>query len=354
MKFEKIKGPQNHHLFRPFDLNGQLRETIWVKFSRVGRGRLEESLKTTVLGEARELRDKRIAEFLGEKPRKSSKVFLVEDKYPEFVELHKIKSKGTYEGIESMWRVHLGPYFGGMILDEVNETEWLKYVASKREAGSDIKFFNHRKYLSMFLHWLHRDGLIQRLPRLPDVDPEIAEGKVYSDEQIQALLDNADFDLKLQIQCAVTMGMRVGEILSLEWWQVDFEKKTIYLPAEKTKIRKERSFGISPICLDLLKDLKSRSIGTAVFASPTDPNKTRVKGGNKRSWASCKRKAGISKEYRFHWLRHTFLTRAFKQAVNPALICHYAGLSLDEAQKTYLHFSVEDTRAVASLVRPSI
>jgi integrase len=146
------------------------------------------------------------------------------------------------------------------------------------------------------------------------------------------------------------MGMRVGEIMTLEWTQVDFGRRTIYLPAEKTKIRKERTFGISDICLDLLIRLHQNTKGSAVFPSPTDPNKTQGRDGNKKAWANCKRLAGIPKEYRFHWLRHTFLTRVFKKSVNPALICEYAGLSLEEASKTYLHFTVDDTRVVASLV----
>ena len=74
MKFERIKGIQNRYLARPVGGDGLAKDAIWLLFSRVGRGRLEESLKTAHLGEAREKRDTRIAQFLGEKPRKQSKV----------------------------------------------------------------------------------------------------------------------------------------------------------------------------------------------------------------------------------------------------------------------------------------
>lgn len=349
MKFEKIKGPQNHHLFRPHGIDGKIRDVFWVRFSRNGIGRLEESLKTTHLGEAREKRDKRIASFLGQKPRNGSKVFLVEEKFPEFVEIKKGKAPATYASIKNQWEIHLKEYFGGLILDEVTGTEWLKYVNLKRRTHPDRKFFNDRKYLSMFLNWLHRDGLIQKIPKLDIVDPEIDEGKVYSKDEISRLLEKATPDLWLQIQMSLTMGMRKGEILTLEWSQIDWIKKTIFLPAFKTKIRRARTFGVSNICYLALKARHDDSKSQWVFPSPLDSSKSVGRDGNKSAWENCRDQSKVTG--RFHFLRHSFLTLAFKASVNPALICEYAGLSLEEASKTYLHFSVEDTRVVADLVR---
>lgn len=343
----KVGGGQNKYLFRR-------NNTFWVRFRKSGKRPLERSLGTEFLTEARILRDKLIAEHMGTKARFESKVLLVDDKFPEFLELKKVKSAATYASMKNQWENHLKEYFANMYLDEVSESEWLRYVAKKRKTHPARKFFNDRKYLSMFLGWLHRDGLIQKIPKLPNVDPEIAEGKVFSNDQILRLLVYASKDLKIQILCAVTMGMRIGEIMSLEWEQIDFEKKTIYLPAAKTKIRRERRFGISATCLSLLKARREQSDGGAVFPSPRNRNVCQGRDGHKKAWATAKRYAGVPGEFRFHWLRHTFLTRAFKMSTNAALICEYAGLSLDEAQKTYLHFTVEDTRIVSTLVEVKI
>lgn len=339
----KVLGPVNHHLYK----RG---EVYWVRASKRGKIRLKKSLGTNTLSTARLLRDEELAVYFGEKRLGNAQAILVSDKFPEFIELKKTKSKSTYQSIKNQWDNHLSAYFGNMLLDEITESSWLRYVKKKRESSPDRKFFNDRKYLSMFLHWLHRDGLIQKINKLPDVDPEIAEGKVFSDAQIKALLIRAPEDLKLQILCALTMGMRIGEIMSLEWSQIDFTKKTIFLPAEKTKIRKARTFGISAICLEILSERRKKSLGLAVFPSPFDANKTQGRDGHKKTWASVKRAAGVPAEFRMHWFRHTFLTLAFKKSVNPALICKYAGLSLEEAEKTYLHMTVEDTRIVSSLI----
>lgn len=347
MKYEKIKGSQNHHLFRPYGPDGVLREVIWVRLHKTGKGRLEESLKTTHLGEAREKRDVRVAEFLGEKRRGHKSAFLVEDKFPEFLDLKKGKAKATYESMSAHWELHLKHFFGAMLLDEVTGTEWLKYVNDKRIKFPDRKFFNDRKYLSMFLGWLHREGFIEKLPKLDAVDPEVTAGKVFDQDEIVELLKFSPHELKIQIKMALTMGMRKGEILSLEWTQIDFKRKTIHLPAAKTKIRKARTFGLSDASLRDLSLRKAESESLWVFPSWTTLEASVGRNGNKTAWTRCRRRAKVTG--RFHDLRHTFLTHAFKKSVNPALICEYAGLSLDEAQKTYLHFTVEDTRVVGTL-----
>jgi hypothetical protein len=50
------------------------------------------------------------------------------------------------------------------------------------------------------------------------------------------LLTACGSDLRAIVECALETGMRRGEILSLQWWQVKFEPRgEIFLPAVKTK-----------------------------------------------------------------------------------------------------------------------
>lgn len=350
MKFEKIRGNANHHLF------WRGNKSIWIRYSKAGKKPLERSLKTDGVEMARIRRDDEIAKYLGIAPKWRGPTLLVEDKFPEFVDLKKIKSPATYTSIKIQWEKHLKPYFGGMRISDVTEAEWQRYVHEKRKTQPRRKFFNDRKYLSMFLNWMHREGSLRQLPKLHDVDPEIEVGKVFSDVEIEKLMANAKGNLKLQILMALTMGMRKSEILTLEWVQISFKNKTIYLPPEKTKIRKARKFGISDVCFEILQgraDLKFKQSSTKELAGWVFPAKRGRQGsqrpvGDMKAWIACKERAGVVG--RFHDLRHTFLTRAFKANVNPALICHYAGLSLEEASKTYLHFDTEDTRVVSTLI----
>lgn len=349
MKFKKIDGTQNQYLFKPFGSNGELRDVFWLRYSRVGRGRLEESLKTNILSDARIERDKRIAEFLGTKIRWKGKALLVEDKFPEFIELKKVKSIGTQNSIRFQW-VHLKEFFGGMLIDEVTNTAWLKYVAKKREKHPERKFFNDRKYLTMFLKWLNSEGLLDRVPKFDDVDPEVDAGAIYEDDEIETLFQCCTHqELLDQMTMAYTMFMRHAEIYTLEWTQIDWSKKTVHLPAEKTKIRKSRTFVMSEPGEVILRRRFKEKVSAWVFPHPVRPEECHGRYGTKSQWDKLREDTGI--EGRFHDWRHTALTKAFKESVNPALICNYAGLSLEEAYRTYLHFTPEDTKLISKLVR---
>lgn len=348
MKLDTIEGKQNEHLYR-HPKTGK----IYYREYRAERGEKFVSLRTTNLNDARIKRDETRLQWLGFKPKKQV-VRLFDELWIEFLATKKTKAKNTYESIERHGRLHLIPYFKDFYASEINEESAKLYVAFQWQKSPGRKLFNDIKYLNMFLKFCFNKGLISRIPQIEYPDPPRAAGKVYSDDEISRLLKSASGDLQIQILMAVSMGMRLSEILFLSWDRVDLEKRTIHLRAQDTKNRKARTFGISNAALDQLrikhfinKELEINS--TYVFNHPNDLKRPIGRAGNKTAWKSCKRRAKVSG--RFHDLRHTFLTNAFKRTINPALICHYAGLSLEEAQRTYLHFTVEDTRPVAELIQ---
>lgn len=320
---------------------------IYFRMYRAGVGRIERSTKTTNINEARiTARAMQNAFFSGNDLRGSSLVF---SEWNNWLQLQKTKAINTYTSIEVQGRLHILPFFGPMRINDINEATWENYIANSKSKNARRKMFNDRKYFAMFLNHLHRQGLIKKVPRLRNPDPELKAGKVYTEQEIQKLLNASNQDLKLQILMGVTMGMRRSEILLLEWDRVDLEKNFIYLRAEDTKIRKARTFAISPQVLSLLHSRKALGQNSPfVFCSPKDPSRSVGRLGNEKAWSGAKKVAGVSG--RFHDLRHTFLTNAFKLNINPMLVCHYAGLSIEEAQRTYLHFSNEDTRKVIDIM----
>jgi integrase len=338
MKLISVDGKGNENLYRHPKTN-----IIYYRQYKSGKGRIERSTGTTNLNDARKIADRFRLELLG-----STKAFfsrrLCGDLFPEFIKQKEILAFKTVQSIKLSWQ-HLKPFIKEMLPEEITPKWWEGvYIPEKRAMTKrSRKFFNDRKWLMMFLHSLKREGLLEKTPELINPDPERKAGKVYSDDEMQRLLANASGNLKLQILMASTMGMRKSEILGLAWERVDLKKRVIHLRAEDTKIRKARSFAISEPVLALLEQMDS-STSPYVFPSRVDANRASKDQINK-NWQALKKSLNI--KGRFHDLRHTFLTHAFKTTTNPALICFYAGLSLEEAQKTYLHFSVEDARCVA-------
>lgn len=359
MKLEKINARGADYLFRD-----PVTKIIYFKAERKGKGRLVKSCRTTVLEEAKPIGDDLLKRFLGVSRIKRGRK-LVGELFAAWMDEKSLKRKATRDSIANSWR-HLAPYCADMLPEEITASWWTGvYIPQKRaevrvikrKDGSerhipqtDRKFFNDLKWLRMFLLSLKREGILEKLPRLedPHADDEERVGKVFSEDEVDRLLLHSEGDLELQILMAVTMGMRVGEIMKMSWDRIDMTERTFHLRKQDTKTKKARTFGISDEVYRILR-LRERQIGP-LFSKPDDPTVSQGRQGNRTAWANCKSKAGV--EGRFHDLRHTFLTRAFKSFGNPALICFYAGLSLEEAQRTYLHLTHEDTRVVAGLVSP--
>lgn len=339
-----IDGKGNENLYRYEPTN-----VIYYRQSKAGKGRFERSTGTTNLMDARKIADKFRLELLGEKKSAFSRK-LCGELFPEFIKQKEIKSYNTVQSIKYSWK-HLKPFIAEMLPEEILPKWWEgTYIPQKKaQTSAKRKFFNDRKWLSMFLHSCKDEGLIDSVPKLVDPDPERKAGKVFTDQEIEKLLTESEPELHLQILMAVKMAMRKGEILGLEWERVDLDKKVIHLRAEDTKIRKARSFAIAPVVLSILKN--RTQVGNFVFPSPDNPDKSQ-KSGIYKAWVRLKTRLKI--KGRFHDLRHTFLTKAFKSGKNPALICYYAGLSLEEAQKTYLHFTPEDARCIVETVGEAV
>jgi integrase len=349
MKLEKIAGSQNDGLYREVATG-----KIYVRKYREGRGEIFRSTKTIAVTNARIIRDRLYAEFWGEKKNNAPRETAAESWKIWATGIENTKSIATIASVRSTYK-HLSKYFDRMFLDDISLSWWTNvYIPEKRlETHEDRKFFNDWKWLSMFLKWSQETGRVKSRPKLRNPDPKRESvGRSLENEEIEALLQHAPTtELHLQILMAATMGMRSSEIAQLEWSRVDLNNQAIILRAVDTKIRKAR---LVPMSMRVFEQLNKRSlkprVSGFVFPARFNSEKSQTRDSKNTSWKVCRKLAAV--QCRFHDLRHSFLTKAFRsQGANPALICAFAGLSLDEAQKTYLHFSVDDLRQVAELVR---
>jgi integrase len=104
------------------------------------------------------------------------------------------------------------------------------------------------------------------------------------------------------ILMAVNTGMRRGEILSLRWSQVDFQRGVVHLV--RTKSGKGRDVPINLVIREELLKLRQSSSECVFTSQKTGRALTHCK----RAFASACRVAGIE-DLHFHDLRHTAATR---------------------------------------------
>jgi integrase len=135
--------------------------------------------------------------------------------------------------------------------------------------------------------------------------------------------------LKPIVTVALQTGMRRGEILNLQWNNIDFEQNFIELL--ETKSGKSRKIPLSKILKDMLSKMSKNN--NYVFVNPkTQKPYTTIQ----KSFTTIVKKANI-KNFRFHDLRHTVATRLVEKGVDLVVVQEIMGHSKIETTMRYAH-----------------
>ena len=128
-------------------------------------------------------------------------------------------------------------------------------------------------------------------------------------EEAQKLIGNCDNNLRSIVVVALNTGMRRGEILNLQWQDVDYKRNIITLM--ETKNGKQRKIPMN---------LKVKSALEGLIKHPKSPyvfcydNGKRIQDIRK-TFSTALRKSGIN-NFHFHDLRHTFASQLVMAGVD--------------------------------------
>lgn len=160
------------------------------------------------------------------------------------------------------------------------------------------------------------------------------------EEETKLILACCDHVLQIVV-VALNTGMRIGEILNLEWNQLDLKNRVIIV--EHTKNGKIRKIPINSTLRNLF--VNARILGKYVFGNGINPY-----GSIKKGFHAAIRRAGIP-HLRFHDLRHTFATRLVSNGIDLATVKELLGHSTIMMTMRYTHPTPEHKiNAVESLV----
>lgn len=148
---------------------------------------------------------------------------------------------------------------------------------------------------------------------------EFSRSRTLVDDEYHRLMANCPSHIKPIIELAYLTAMRRGEILNLQWNQVDFKNKIIVLDASSTKTQERREIPLDEGLLDLFRKIPKQGDHKRVFTYMGHPVKE-LKTAFKRACA----KAGI-KDFRFHDLRHCGITNLRKAGVPDNVIMSISG-----------------------------
>jgi len=153
-------------------------------------------------------------------------------------------------------------------------------------------------------------------------------------------------DQMAALDIALHTGMRKSEQFNLEWSQVSLERKTIHL--EITKNGSSRTIPMSPTCFRVLTELwKKRARlpeekrNDFVFQSSRYPQRLL---DPKKWFEYCIDKSKVT-NFRWHDLRHTFISRLVMKGVDLRIVQELAGHKTINMTVRYSHLAPEHNQS---------
>jgi len=267
----------------------------------------------------------------------------------EYLELEQVKKLRSYR----MRRDHvrnLVRFFGNKPLGAITPEDVRKY--RQQRVGPNgrplaIQTINHDH--TALVHMLNvarspQFGLIKDNPaaHVPKPNPQNERDRIANGEEWRRLLDASAPHLKRILLVLYTLGPRRGELLSLEWPDVDMHRREFTL--RHTKNGESRTVPMTPDVYRVFTELwQERRLDTQlVFLYKGLPMRDVKTAFDK----ACKR-AGIT-NLRLHDLRHTASTNLRRAGVDATTAMKIVGHKSERMHRRYNTVEPEDLRRAVS------
>lgn len=270
------------------------------------------------------------------------------DRFLEDVAAHTMKEK-TFISYEAYFRLHIRPTLGKMKLSTIAPHHIQQLYSKKLNDGLSKKTVHHiHSYLRRVLNQAVKWELIYRNPCDSVTPPRIEKRipTVWTIEESQKFLRAVSEHKWYAIYLiALTTGARRGEILGLEWKNVNWAKSTVIIQKTIVEVKgvakitdpktalSRRTITLPAIVLDLLKThpIKEGFIFESEAGTPIHPRNLL------RHFYSVLDDLDIPR-IRFHDLRHTCATILLQRDVHPKKVQELLGhASITLTLDTYSH-----------------
>jgi excisionase family DNA binding protein len=275
-----------------------------------------------------------------QKPKKAVTVGELADLY-----LANSRQKRSLASDESRIRAHLKPFIEKLDVNGLTPLKVEEYRNWRLDAGVKRSTTNRELALlkvmfSKAIDWgLCSTNPVKKVRLFPE-NGNIKD-RILAPKEEARLLEASPDHLRPILVVALNTGMRRGEILNLEWANVDLLRKQVLVTG--TKSGKNRIIPINSDLLPVLENLKMKNGGRGyVFANPKTGKPLQ---DIKHAFETACAKAGV-KNFRFHDCRHTFGTRLVQRGVDLITVRDLLGHSTVKVTERYTH-STPDSKCAA-------
>jgi len=249
------------------------------------------------------------------------------------------KAKRSYERDVTSLRVHLVPYFGRYWLANISTKMIEDYKAERKNRVNPATVNRELACLkNMFtkaVEWGYLKAnpakgvkLLKEKPKTP---------RYLTKEEVCSLLEACPPRIYALVATAVNTGMRRGELLNLEWTDVDLNKRTITVRNKEewhTKNYESRTIPVNDFLYEVLSKHPHHIRSPYVFCNPDGSKYNNIW----LNFEAALKKAGIE-HLPFHSLRHTFASHLVMSGVDLATVQKLLGHKNIKTTMRYSHLA---------------
>jgi integrase len=272
--------------------------------------------------------------------------------WPLYLEWAKA-NKSSWKADETVWRLHIKPVIGSIPMRGLTpfhvESVMTKMKAGRNHRGQPFAPSTVHKSLVItkrLFNWSIRRELYQGRNPAALVDPPKYDNRVTNalkPDEVQAFLELVDRwnheRAKLVVKFALWTGKRLGEIVGLEWSDVDLDSGTIHIRPENAKSGRGSTLPVNAPALEVLNRALAIRKGRYVFPSRSGEY---FHSTFCSAWQRFKKRHDLG--FRFHDLRHTYAT----------MLANSGRVDIYTLQTLLGHASVEMTQRYAHLLDGSL
>lgn len=272
---------------------------------------------------------------------------------PRWIEGHALANRQKHSTVvskQSILRHHLLPHLGKKRLDEIT-TEDVQRLKGRLRGRSPKTTNNVLSVLGKLLKTAVQWGVITRLPvevELVKAPPPTME--FYHESEFERLVEAAgklDPRILAFILLAGDAGLRAGEVMALEWSDVDF--RTGQVTVKRTEWRgvvgppkggRPRTVPMTARLATALQAVRHLRGPRVLYRDSRKGRKPELTQKTLQVWMeAATRRAGLDVSGKLHILRHTFCSRLAMAGAPAKAIQELAGHKNLSTTQRYMHLS---------------
>lgn len=332
----------------------------WQAKVHIGKDSKGKRLVKTFYGPSEEEAEKKANDYFKKYVVGSFEAVTLKEYATKYLAARKLEiSQATYDSYLLTLDKHVYPFLGLKLVPDIKIVDLKNLFLTLERSGVGEKT---RLHVFIILSLVFKEAAIDEVilynPMLNVRKPKYKrkEVKIIPIEEFWQIYEIADERMKVILYLAWCTGLRVGEVVGLQWGDIDFKKNVINVSrsisrtsqgvmakAPKTSYGK-RQIPIPQKLAETLKAYKGDSlfVFTNLYGQMQDP------GTISKSFSKLCKKLGFP--YHFHQLRHTHATMLGDAGVKPKAIQERIGHSSSAfTLDVYTHKTEKTQEGIADL-----